>query len=110
MKQLGYEINEDGIIQYRNNGGIIERKFLYAYTPVWETVGGLERPFDLKKHCQKYGWGFCKTLKEAKFLFDSFEIEKKTENTIDEAMLGSYCATEDGRIINKLWLSNNSCC
>ena len=37
MKAMGYEINEDGRVEWRNNAGIVQRRFLYG-SGKWEDV------------------------------------------------------------------------
>lgn len=54
MKNLGYEKTEDGVTAWRNNGGIIERKALYAGQKKWETVA-VPPDFDLRKFCSESG-------------------------------------------------------
>lgn len=44
MKNLGYQISEDGATQWRNNGGCIERKFHFVANPQWENVSGHGTP------------------------------------------------------------------
>ena len=39
-KLIGIEINEDGGIAWRINGGMVERRYLYTENPRWESVGG----------------------------------------------------------------------
>ena len=65
MKNLGYEIGCDGITQWRNNGGIIERRALYANQKDYESVA-VPSNFNLQEFCKEGGYKFTKTLKEAR--------------------------------------------
>lgn len=67
MKNLGYEINEDGITQYRLNGGCTERKSFYA-SNIWENVSGILSIPNLKKYCAAHKEKYASTLREAKKL------------------------------------------
>jgi hypothetical protein len=65
MKKLGYQISEDGKTEWRNNGGIIERKFHYAEAPEWEIVADIpgETPHtakELEEICKAGGFGYSK--------------------------------------------------
>lgn len=60
MKKLGYQICEDGKTEWRNNGGIIERRALYAGNTNWETVA-VNSDFNLKKFCKAGGYKFLKS-------------------------------------------------
>ena len=59
IKNLGYEIGEDGKTQWRNNGGSIERRALYAGQKKWETVA-VPSDFSLEKFCAESGSKFQK--------------------------------------------------
>ena len=62
MKYMGFQISEDGKTEWRNNGGIIERRFLYSSSNDWEIVaedGELPHTArELKKYCEEYGYGY----------------------------------------------------
>jgi len=62
MQPMGFEISEDGRCEWRNNGGIIERRFLYTDNPQWETVADThETPKtvnELQTFCEKGGFGY----------------------------------------------------
>jgi len=62
MKHLGIEISEDGRTVWRNNGGIIERKAMYAQNPAWETVAEPcpHTPQELRVFCANGGFGYQK--------------------------------------------------
>ncbi|MFA5409569.1 MAG: hypothetical protein WC343_12430 [Bacilli bacterium] len=59
---MGYQISEDGKCEWRNNGGVIERRFLYATNPKWETVANTpETPRtadELREMCKKGGFKY----------------------------------------------------
>jgi hypothetical protein len=59
MKPLGIQINKDGKCEWRNNGGIIERRFLYANNK-WETVAEPcpHTPEELKSFCEEGGFDY----------------------------------------------------
>jgi len=58
---MGFEINEDGATEWRNNDGKIERRALYADNG-WESVANLDdtpkTPEELKDDCEKGGFGY----------------------------------------------------
>lgn len=62
MKLMGYQINEDGKCEWRNNGGVIERKFHYISNPHWETVADSpdtpQTPADLEAMCKQGGFEY----------------------------------------------------
>lgn len=62
MKKMGFEIREDGRTEWQNNGGIIERRALYAANPEWETVADTtETPrnaAELEAFCAAGGFGY----------------------------------------------------
>ncbi len=62
MKKMGFEINEDGQIEWRNNGGVVERKFHYAEDQRWTIVANTpETPrtaSELKSFCDEGGFGY----------------------------------------------------
>ncbi len=63
MRNMGYQISEDGVVQWRNNGGCVERKFLYVENPKWENVSGPETPktpSDLEFLCDDGGFEYCR--------------------------------------------------
>lgn len=62
MKKMGYEISEDGRCEWRNNGGIIERRFLYAADPQWEAVQSPcpRTAKELKAFCEAGNFGYSK--------------------------------------------------
>lgn len=57
MKYLGTQISEDGECVWRNNGGVIERRFEGRE---WETVGGdaPKTPDELKTMCERGGYEY----------------------------------------------------
>ena len=65
MTTLGFEISEDGTTEWRNNGGIIERKALYA-SHKWETVAETSTTphtaKELRANCEKGGFGYIARL------------------------------------------------
>ena len=66
MKYLGYEINGDGIVHWRLNGGLLERYFFYALHPSWESVQvNNPRGFDLEGYCRMAGYCFAKDIYQA---------------------------------------------
>ena len=60
MENLGIEISEDGKTMWRNNGGIIERKAMYAQDPQWENVSRPcpTTPHELEEFCIAGGFGY----------------------------------------------------
>jgi len=65
--KLGYQISEDGRTLWRNNGGAIERRHLYAGTG-WEVVADTPQTprteAELKNYCILGGYGFQPARKE----------------------------------------------
>lgn len=64
MKDL-YIISEDGITQYRNNGGCFERKALYNDQKNWEGVSGINSLEELVNESKKDGFLVAYSLKSA---------------------------------------------
>jgi len=62
MKNLGVQLSDDGKTEWRNNGGCIERKALYAQTPQWENVTSSTTtpttPAELKAFCKAGNFGY----------------------------------------------------
>ena len=60
MKRLGKKISKDGVTLWRNNGGIIERRAIYANQKGYEIVGGNapRTPVELKDLCKKGGYKY----------------------------------------------------
>ena len=66
MKYLGYEISEDGATQWRNNGGIIERRALYAsgrWKTVAETTCTPHTRAELQAYCGKNDCRYARNLR-----------------------------------------------
>ena len=59
MQTLGKQISDDGETLWQNNGGITERKALYANAQ-WETVAdpSPQTPDELKKYCEQGGYKY----------------------------------------------------
>ena len=61
-KLLGIEYNEDGGCAWRNNGGIVERRFLNGggsgWWPVAATSGRPRTPEQLREWCNARGFGY----------------------------------------------------
>lgn len=57
--KLGYEVSEDGLTEWVNNGGIIERRALYNNCE-WEMVGGNppKTKAELEKFCNNGNLGY----------------------------------------------------
>ena len=63
IKMMGLEIGEDGYTEWRNNGGVIERRFLYARDSArWESVALTpdcpRTAKELKACCKAGGFGY----------------------------------------------------
>ncbi len=66
MKYL-YIISDDGIMQYRNNGGCFERKALYNNQKKWENVALAGQSLvSFGNECLENGYKIAHSLKEAK--------------------------------------------
>jgi len=76
MKNLGTQISEDGKTEWRNNGGLVERCFLYN-DQGWENVALTpdcpKTAFELAKMCEQGGYDYKPPKRTAE------ELEEKRE-------------------------------
>jgi len=60
MEYLGRQICEDGVTDWRNNGGCVERFAHYADKPKWEDVKKPcpTTPRELREFCEAGNYGY----------------------------------------------------